>query len=177
MATITEGLAEIKTIGKRIEAKRSFVMKYLHRQELLKDPLAKDGGSAEVVKRELQAIDDLEQRIIDLRAAIAAANVSNDIEIKGVTRPISEWLTWKREVANERLGRLRSMSEHISKVRREASTRGLNITKTSTEEVSTDVVVNVDELQLSREIETAEEILGYLDGQLSLSNATIQLGL
>lgn len=52
--TITEALAEIKTIGKRIDSKKQFVTSHLARQDGVKDPLEKDGGSAELLKRERQ---------------------------------------------------------------------------------------------------------------------------
>ena len=38
--TITEALAEIKTIGKRVEAKRTFINGILWRPEAIRDPLA-----------------------------------------------------------------------------------------------------------------------------------------
>lgn len=43
--TITEALAEIKTVGKRVEKKREFIKAFLARQDGVKDPLEKDGGS------------------------------------------------------------------------------------------------------------------------------------
>lgn len=39
--TITEALAEIKTVAKRIEKKRDFIRAYLSRQEGVRDPLEK----------------------------------------------------------------------------------------------------------------------------------------
>lgn len=39
----------------------------------------------------------------------------------------------------------------------------------------TDIVVNVDEQQLAKDIERLEETLGTLDGVLSLKNATVML--
>lgn len=41
---ITEALAELKTLNKRVEKKKEYVKAYLYRQEGLKDPLEKDGG-------------------------------------------------------------------------------------------------------------------------------------
>src|SRR3990167_9466260 len=111
--TITEALAELKTLAKRIEKKKEFVMQHLLRQELLKDPLEKDGGSFAVVDRERQAIGDLQQRIIDIRTAIARANESTEIVVDDVTRSIAEWLVWRREVAPGVQQFLRSMATHI----------------------------------------------------------------
>ena len=81
--TITEALAEIKTIGKRIASKQAFIGQYLARQDGVRDPLEKDGGSAEVIKRERQAIGDLETRIITLRQGIQHANDETKVSVVG----------------------------------------------------------------------------------------------
>jgi len=47
-------------------------------------------------------------------------------------------------------------------------------TKTS-EDKQVDLVVNLDEAKLNSDKEKIKNILGQLDGQLSLKNATIQL--
>ena len=47
--TITEALAEIKTIQKRIDKKREFILHHTYRQHTLRDLLEKDGGSPKVV--------------------------------------------------------------------------------------------------------------------------------
>ena len=52
--TITEALAEIKTVGKRVEKKREFIKSFLARQDGIKDPLEKDGGSYQAIARERQ---------------------------------------------------------------------------------------------------------------------------
>lgn len=103
--TITEALAEIKTIFKRIETKKNSIGQYMYRLENQKDPLEKDGGSAEFIQRELQAISDLEERVVALRRAIAEANCNTTIEVDGVKRTIEDWLIWRREIASGRGGR------------------------------------------------------------------------
>src|SRR5438105_988378 len=97
--TITEALAELKTIDKRIEKKREFVLGYLLRQEMFKDPLEKDGGSVSAIRREMQAIHDLEERKISIRRAIQQANERNTVTVAKQTRAIADWLVWRREVA------------------------------------------------------------------------------
>lgn len=66
-STITEALAELKTINARLETRRQNVGQYLMRDARLKDPLETDGGSVEYVTRERQAIKDLEERIVQIR--------------------------------------------------------------------------------------------------------------
>lgn len=172
--TITEGLAEIKTIQKRIGKKQEFVKGYLARRDFAKDPLEKDGGSFQTIRRERQGIADLQQNIVDIRTAIIAANMATGITVSGKTRTIEEWLVWRRDVApglkqflGDMQGSLRSMRQQVQKegnqVRTpsEAGAAGPN-----------DIIVNVNEQELATEVEDTETILGTLDGQLSLKNAT-----
>lgn len=46
MLTITEGLAEIKTLKARIEKKRQGIGPYIVRPAQMRDPMEKDGGVA-----------------------------------------------------------------------------------------------------------------------------------
>lgn len=171
--TITEALAEIKTIGKRLTKKREFVRNFLARQEGLKDPLSREGGSAQAIRVERQAIGDLESRIIRIRRAIAKANDVTEVTVGIDTRTISEWLVWKREIAGERQKFLTSIQQMIGNLRSQARQKGWNVVKTDSEATAdTDFIVNLDERQLAEEIETLEQQLGDLDGQLSLRNAT-----
>lgn len=51
--TITEALAEITTIGKRIAKKQEFIINHLGRISMVRDPLEKDGGATAVVSKSL----------------------------------------------------------------------------------------------------------------------------
>ena len=75
--TITEALADIKTIGKRVAKKQEFVGSYLARVEAAKDPHAAHGGSAKVIDSERQSISDLWRRVVTIRTAIAASWISS----------------------------------------------------------------------------------------------------
>jgi hypothetical protein len=187
--TITEALAEIKTINKRLQTKREFVTSYLLRHEEIRDPLEKDGGSATMIARERQAIADLEQRIIDIRAAIARSNESTKITIGGRARSVTEWLAWRKEVAPGEGLFLADLRNRIKAVR-EAQARGqvprtdprlaalaVQATAIAREksEKPPEIIVNLDEKELAKESESHEEILGQLDGQLSLKNATTEI--
>ena len=172
--TITEGLAEIKTIGKRLEKKRQFFSGYLFRQEMVKDPLEKDGGSVTALKRERQSIADLEDRIVAIRRAIQKANTDTQINLSGVSKSIADWLVWRREVSPGHQKFLGDLRARINQVRQETHKKGLGMVTTSeSAQKPDDVVVNVSEQELASEIEGLEETLGALDGQLSLKNATV----
>lgn len=171
--TITEALAEIKTIGKRIEAKFAGLQPYVAREDKVRDPLNDQGGSRQYIQREMQAIRDLEDRKILLRLAIQRANQNTSLTVGGETQVVAWWLTWRKEVAQEQAHRLRSVREAILRLRNDQRGKGrtvvgVNQTPTTPE----DILVNVDEVELNQKIERIETALGELDGKLSLLNAT-----
>ncbi len=174
--TITEALAEIPTIIKRIEKKEEFILNYLYRQSSIRDPHEKDGGSNVLIAREKQSIADLQERLIAIRSAIQKANSENTITIGNQTRPIVDWLTWRREIAPVRQEFLETMTRKINAMRQQAIKQGVSVTDKDAG-FSSDFVVNINERELAEDIETLENILGTLDGQLSLKNATTMIEL
>lgn len=174
--TITEALAEIPTIEKRIEKKHEFIINYLYRQSSVRDPHEKDGGSAVLISREKQAIQDLQLRLIRIRSLIQKANSENTITIGEQTKSIVDWLTWRREVAPKHQRFLQDQISKINQMRQNAARQGVNVTDKDAG-FSSDFVVNVNERELADHIEELENTLGVLDGQLSLKNATILIDL
>jgi hypothetical protein len=73
--TITEALAEIKTINARLQKKRESIGTNLMRDSRIKDPMESEGGSEEFIRKETQAIDDLQKRIVSIRTAIQQQNL------------------------------------------------------------------------------------------------------
>jgi len=178
--TITEALAEVKTIGKRLEKKRQSILQYIARDSRLKDPMESDGGSVEFIRKERQAIKDLEQRIIDIRTAINASNLATSTTIEGETRSVFEWLTFRREVADNRKRFLQALTGGVTATREKVQREGGRVTTAGISSVAIvegnkpafEIMVNVDEKALFEEQELMEKILGDLDGKLSLLNAT-----
>ena len=176
--TVTEALAELNTINKRLEKKRTFVLNYIGRTAALRDPLEKSGGSAKAITEERQAIHDLEERLIAIRRAIAESNARTIVSVKGRSNTVADWLVWRREIAPGQADFLAKVSGTILRIREDARRRGVSVVGVAVatagvEAKPEDSIMNVDELALSQESETLEETLGILDGQLSLSNATI----
>jgi hypothetical protein len=175
--TITEALAEIKTIQARVAKKRTAVYPHLCRQAGVRDPYELNGGADKVIRKEVQSVRDLEQRMVKLRSAIQKANDATTFELHGETRSISEWLIWRRDVAPGQRGWFEQALGVIDKARRSAMQSGFKVLQSgdSTEQASAvgDIVVNVSELSLSQGAEQVERLLGDLDGQLSLKNATV----
>lgn len=176
--TITEALAETKTLIARIDKKRQAIVNHLIRDARLKDPMAEDGGQAEYVRRERQAIDDLGTRLVSIRTAIQEKNRTTAVTIHGQTRSVADWLTWRKEVAPGAKSFLGMISSAINKARRDPVVQrdNLRLTDKPQGEVG-EVIVNVNEKELNEQIEEFEHILGDLDGKLSLINATTVISL
>lgn len=179
MPSITQALAEIKTIGKRISKKHELITGHLARQDSIRDPFEKDGTTeAEVIERETQAIKDLETRLIALRVAILAANNKTTISIEGETHTITQWLIWKREVAPLIKRRFDELTMKIAQLRKEIQQKGLAVITTGDRATRPqDVLININEHELALEREKLEKIMGDLDGELSQKNATVEIAL
>lgn len=177
--TITEALADLKTIGARIEKKREFIGANLARQFGLTDPLEKAGGSVAIIQRELQAIADLEKRHLAIRTSIQRVNHETPITVEGVTHSIAEWLTWRKEIAPGIQTWNKRVRDALAANRKQAQQKGFGVVSATAivgaEPERTDLIVNIDEAALAASIEQMETILGTLDGQLSLKNATVMI--
>lgn len=170
--TITEALAELKTLAKRIEKKREFIRQYAARQEMIKDPLAKEGGASKAIEAAFQAVADLEGNVVAIRTAIARSNLNQDLTVEDTTMTVAAWLAWRRDVAPQRQAFLTSALRGIDTMRREAVQKGYSLVKEGQDAKPSDVVVHVNEASLQADVELMEKILGTLDGKLSLVNAT-----
>lgn len=171
--TITEALSEVNLVKKKVEKKSLNVLQNLIRAKHLKDPFEADGGSKKVNESEVQAIDDLNSRLIKLRAAISRANLDNSIAIDKTKMSIHDWLIWKREVS-------KSASEFAQKIPQlvkthiDQVTRQPQVYKDSEEKTHlVDYEINIDYPGFIKRSERISDSLEKLDGQLSLKNATI----
>lgn len=175
--TITEALAEIKTIKARIDKRRGGYMQYVVRDARAKDPLEMEGGSVEFVRRERQAIGDLQQRVVDIRTAIQRANLETTLTVQGVTKTVAEWLNWRREVSAEQKNELAALTKGMTDARRLVQQRGGKVAESDAQAGASDVVVMVSERDLAAATDHIELVLGELDGKLSLMNATTLIDL
>lgn len=174
LITVTEALAEIKTLTKRIATKRDSIGRYVCRQDAIKDPLEKSGGSTQFIEREQQAIQDLELRYLALRHGISKVSADTTITINGHSRSIEDWIEWRRNLAKPRQefnARVRTLLNQVSGQATQKGGRLVSAKAVTEETKPADIVVNIDEKALAEEIEEIETVLGTLDGQLSLRNA------
>ncbi len=172
--TITEALSELRTVERRIQSKQSSVQQFLFRQENLKDPLTKDGTTSPAyVKAELQAIRDLEDNKLRIRRAIQTANDVTLMTVAGVTRSMSDWLVWKRDVMPGRQSFYGVLSAKIQQARATITARGGRAVPETEDTKPGDIIVNVSETELAGWIEELQAVVETLDGQFSLKNATV----
>ena len=175
--TITEALAEIKTINARILKRLETAVPYLLRDSRIRDPLEKDGGSASFIASEMQAVADLRTRAILLRTSIQKINLEKAISVNGDTRTVSEWLTWRREHSATQKSfvenLIRSIGNAREKFRKEGGVTALQNRPSGVPEG--ELVVNLDERWILSEQDRLEKSLGDLDGQLSLFNARTEI--
>ena len=125
MTTITEALAEIKTLKKRINKKRTFIYDHMFLGGQMKDPFENEGGSQVAIDKATQAARDMENRVVELRLAIAKKNAETEVTLEGVTRSIAGWIIWRREVAHQYDEYLGGMSRGIQTMKQ--SSLPLNI--------------------------------------------------
>lgn len=174
--TITEALAELKLIKGKLDKKTAFITQYLGRQDGAKDPLEKQGGVAKSIAEEMQSINDLHERFVRIRSAIAAANTANNVTIGATSRSVADWLIWRRDVAPLVRGLQKGLSDKINQIRNGAKAQGwTTIKQGDTPANPTDVIIEINEKALAEASEKTQEILDTLDGKLSLHNATVQV--
>lgn len=170
---IADALAEITTIGKRLEKKQQSIVAYVARDERIRDPLEKTGGSTQFIASERQSHADLTNRIIALRRAVAAANTATLLNLNGVEMSLADWLVWKREVYPLRKTLLDGLLRQVNVTRGEAKKRNVQLVGPNQQvQNEGDIMVHLDEQALNQEIEALEELFGKLDGALSVKNAT-----
>lgn len=155
--------------NKKIEDASRIVGEYLVRNNALRDPMEASGGSRAFVARMLQGIADMETNIGTIRVAIHDANRSNSLEVVGQTRSAEEWLILKREILPKRLKNLKGYYNRILSSR---MTTRLDKSK-QVDSAEPDLVVNLDENELVKQITAIEEFMAVIDMKLSLFNATV----
>lgn len=179
--TITEALADIRTLKARITKQYEFVMQYIAWPSNMLDPLSHSGGAVKAVASARQSIHDMQERIIYLRVAISLANAQEMLEIDGETRSINGWLAWKRETAPDLRRYLALMRSTLDKRRNDVGNEVHRINQQrgavagSEAALSIGITSAVDEVALAEEVEHFERVWGDLDGQLSLRNSTIRI--
>lgn len=164
--TITEALADLKTLSKRIEAKRKFVCENVARPDFVSDPFTEEGGAQAKLRAEWQSLNDLIERFVTLRLAIQRANLETDVTVDGKTRTIAEWLAWRREAAPEIRRTLDGLHGQLNEVQRQ-----VHVSANSDNPLKPIYHVSATDVQNNRE--HFEQVLSDLDGMLSLKNATV----
>jgi len=169
--TITEALAEIKVIGKRITSKDDALQNALVRSSDKIDPHEANGGSTAYVASLKQGIKALTDNIVAIRTAILKKNCEETITVAGVTKTISEWLVWKREVYPVLSSLYNGMQNRIRRADSDMDSYG----RMSQGEDKKSAIINADIQALNNDAEQIAACYEQLDGQLSLKNATLMV--
>lgn len=165
MITITEALAEMKTINKRIDNKANFVTANLWRPSIITDALAADGGAEKRVGEEMQAIGDLFLRLERIRVRIQEANQKNLLTVQGQSKSVAAWLAWRKECAPKLKTLFGNLTRHMAEGNKQARTPAAG-------QQPWNVVEHYSTSKIQAATEFVDNVLGELDGKLSLFNAT-----
>lgn len=170
--TITEALAETKLIKSKIQAKKAFIADHGARLDIMPDPLANEGGSDKRIKEELQGITDLRKRLVDIRTAIARANIETKVCVGKLNMSIADWINWKREVSDEHKNFLSQAVEQMRQTRRKLEQSPQVAKNEDGSQRIIKPVYHLNEGDIQKELEELLTVIGELDGKLSLTNAT-----
>ena len=172
--TMTEALAKLKIIDKKVQSNIEFIQTYVARLEKVKDPLSGEGGSEEIVKQKRQSTEDLLMLWETIRISIQKKNLESEITISGTTKTVAGWLVWRREVADRHKKSLKVIQKSIHNLRDQARRKDVSFVEPGSGKKAEpdDIIVVVKEKELADNIDAVEETLGELDGRLSLFNAT-----
>lgn len=173
MMTITEALAELKTLKARVEKKQQFVLENVVRPGVMVDPMAKEGGQEARVTQERQAVRDILKRMEAIRLSIMRKNLETELEVLGEKRSVQGWLTWRRDIQPLVVSFTKAIADRVRQARQPGMWKQVNFqSNEDLQKFLAAVVVNVSELEVQKDWERMEEIMGTLDGKLSLHNAT-----
>lgn len=170
--TITEALAELKTIDSKISSTEDFLQQYSFRQGSSIDPLADEGGSDKVIPQRMQALKDLLERKVTIRSAVNNKNAETPLEVCGITRTVAEWIIWRRETFKREVMAFQKILGHVQEARRVCIEKSFTFIEGAQPSKVTEVSCFVSEAGLSDKIEQLREIESTLDGKLSMLNAT-----
>ncbi len=169
--TITEALAELKTLDSRISTTEQFILNYAVRQGSTIDPLQGDGGSDVVIPSKLQSLADLLERKVAIRDAINLKNQHTMVEIAGISRTVAQWIIWRRETFKREITAYQKLQTKILDSRRQCVEKGLNLKEGEQPTSVQEVASFIPESEINTKIEQLREIESTLDGKLSLINA------
>lgn len=115
----------------------------------------------------LQSSNDLANRADKLRRAIALTNANTNVTIKGETRTILEWISFRRNTFQLRLSALQALSDT-------ASTQQMRNTPVDPA-VGIRVVRFYDEKNKNEKIEDLHNLYDAVDSTLEIVNATTDI--
>lgn len=173
LITITEALAELKTVDSKIGTTKDFLVNYAIRQGSTIDPLDDEGGSDVVMAQKMQSLRDLLGRKVSIRIAINNKNATTSLVVCGITKTVAEWIVWRREVYAIEKSVYAGLHAKVLDARKQCIQKGLVLKEDGTQPSKvTEVSSFIKEIDIVHRIEQLNGIDTTLDGKLSLINAT-----
>ena len=170
--TITEALAELKTLDSKIETTKNFILQYAIRQGSSIDPLADDGGSDKIIPQKIQSLNDLLARKVAIRTAINKKNLETEVSVGNKTKTVAEWIIWRREAKPQELRIYQDLQKSVLNIRQQCGQKGLLLKDGEQPSKTNEVSCFISESKVNSQIESLNEIEATLDGKLSMINAT-----
>lgn len=171
--TITEALAEIRTLEKRVAKKREEIQQYLYRQHGIRDEMEDHGGSAAYIEKLEQSIADLLSEHTWIRTEIQRMNLLTVLEIEGIEHTVAQWLVWKREISEGERTHVATITQMMASMRERARRDGVAAVSRETDaEDRKDYILHIDPAAHAERADQLEKVLGLLDGKLTLVNST-----
>lgn len=170
--SVTEALAEVSLIEKKVASKRAYISQNLGRSSAVGDPLEKSGGSDKVITETFQAISDLDKRRVAIRSAIQGKNCEAKLTINERTMSITDWLNTRREVAPGHLDFLKQLNTAQQQLKTQFERQPQILKGDDGKQTIITPVFHIDPAWVQKELETWETMMGELDGKLSYLNAT-----
>lgn len=178
--TITEALATIKLVPKRINAKLQAARGYLIRERSTTDPLEKEGGSEAFVAATRQSVGDLIEDLVKMRTAVLGKSLSTELTImigeRTTTRTVQGWIIWRREA----VPLLKELQGLLAIACQSAEQNAIKLKARVVEDLGVgegrhDILVTFHQTGFHKEVEELEMVLAKLDAELSRINATTTL--
>lgn len=166
---IIEALKELPLIEKKIAKNIQQIQQYS--SEADNGHMSLPFGDAEKQAKEVdslvQSTNDLVSRSATLRRVLALTNATIHVEIGGVSRTISEWISYRERGFANQLNALRALNDSIAKG---------NLNKVGFDEQEGIKIARFyDEKDRNEKVLAVEDIQGQLDARLEMVNATTNL--
>lgn len=172
---IIEAIKEFPLILKKMDANSSKIQEYASVLSIQDDlPFGTTEEQKKQVTALVQSNKDLGERYLSLARNLAYTNTQVKVEIGGVSRSITEWLSIrgvsKGEQISVRMKNTLSAQNTVEANKKLQVTRGLDLS-----ERTLSITRLYDQKKVDEEVISLQDTLGQIDAKLEVVNATTDL--